>query len=194
MRQMHSCTKFQRIRREGPWRHSDLLRERDIETVSVCKECGRERSHKFPKVVAVEKEASTSTVILDPVLRSLARNLASASRNTTDIRAEGLIRRLGGIQTELNIERLAGAAPLRLIYRHLSGGLRLHTIRVLDRVALDEIARPGVKTHRATVLADARSSVRDLVNPEAISIREILGGEGASRLDERVIKALASIA
>jgi len=191
---MHNCTKFQKIRREGSWRQSGPLRERDIETVSICKECGRERSRKFRNVVAVEKEASTLTAVADPVLRRLARSLASALRNRTDIRAEGLIRRLGGIQTEVNIERLAAAAPLRLIYRHSSSGLRLHTIRVLERVALDEIARPGVQARRVAVLAEARSTVRDLVNPEAMSIREILGTQEAARLDERVIKALASLA
>ena len=191
---MHNCTRFQKIWREGSWRQSGLFREREIETVFVCKDCGRERSRRFRKLVAIEKEASTSTVVADPVLRRLARNLASASRNRTDTRAEGLIRRLGGVQSELDIERLAAAGPFRLIYRRFSGGLRLHTIRVLEHGALDEIARPGVQARRVRVLAEARNNVRSLVNPEAISIREILGTEGAACLDERVIKALAALA
>src|SRR2546426_247733 len=108
---MHNCTRFQKIRREGSWRQSGLFREREIETVFVCKDCGRERSRRFRKLVAI-----------------------------------------------------------------------------------DEIARPGVRARRASVLAEARSSVRSLINPEAISIREILGTERAARLDERIIKALAALA
>src|SRR5262249_1927889 len=143
---------------------------------------------------AIEKEAISSLVVVDPALRHLARKLTSASRKGIEIRAEGLIRRLGGIQIEVDIERLAAAGPLRLVYRHSPGGWRLYTIRVLERAALEEIGRPGARSHRVSVLAEARSSVRNLVNPEAISIREILASEVADRLDERVVKVLASLA
>lgn len=195
MSEMHSCTKFQKIRREAAWHQSGLLREREIETVFVCKHCGKERPQRFRKVVAIEKEATTATVpVADVGLRRLARNLASACRTRTDIRVEYLVRRLGGIQTELEIERLAAAAPLRLVYRRSAGGLRLHTIRVLERAALDEIARPGAQARQAGVLAKARSWVGPFVNPEAVSIREILEGEAAAHFDERVIKALGFLA
>lgn len=195
MSESHKCAQFQKIRREGPWHLTGALREREIEVVFVCGGCGRERPGRFRKVVAIEKEASVhSTLVPDPPLRRVAAKLASLSKARSQFRAEGLVRRLGGIQAECNVERLAGAAPLRLIYRFSSGVLRLHAIRVLDRAPLEEIARPGVLARRMTVLAEARSTVRELANPEAASIREILKADGAANLDERVIKSLASLA
>jgi hypothetical protein len=101
---------------------------------------------------------------------------------------------LGGIQTESEIEQLARQAPLRLIYRRLGGTLQLHSIRILDRPSLEEIAQPGRLAHRAATLAEARDSLQNLRNAQAISIREHVTSDNASQLDERIIKALAGLA
>ncbi len=165
MSETHKCAKFHKIRREGPWRKSGFLRERDIEVISICRDCGRERPGRFRRIIAIEKEANaSSTPVPDPALSRLARKLGSISRKRAEIRAEGLIRRFGGVQAEWDVERLAAGAPLRLIYRPSSGGLRLHAIRVLERAPLDEIARPGLLARRASVLAEARTSIGDVVN------------------------------
>ena len=195
MNEIHKCTNFHRGRREGLWKQSGLFRERDVEVAFVCRDCGRERPGRFRKVIAIEREGSSPQVLAsDARLRRLARCLATLSQNRSEIRADGLIRRLGGVQAEAEIERIATLVPLRLIYRPFSGGLRLHSIRVLDRIPLEEIARPGFLARRANVLADARSSVSDLVDPEAVSIRELLASNEAVDLDERIIKALAALA
>lgn len=195
MNETHKCAKFQRIQREGPWRAAGFLREREIESVSICRDCGRDRPGRFRKIIAVEREGTQpqqgDTSI---ALRRLARRIASLTRTRTEIRANGLIRRLGGIQAESEIERLARAAPLRLNYRRSSGALQLHSIRVLDRSSLENIAQPGVLARRLDALADARRVVNDLINPEAVSIRELLVADEAVRFDERIIKALAALA
>ncbi len=195
MNEVHKCVKFHRTRREGPWQQAGFLREREIEAVSICKDCGRERPGRFRKVIAVEKEGTQPEHgAADASLRRLSRRIASLSQSRTELRANGLIRRLGGIQAESEIERLASSAPLRLVYRPSSGTLQLHSIRVLDRPSLEEIAWPGVLARRARVLAEARNSVRDFVNPEAVTIRELLAAHEALALDEKVIKALAALA
>jgi hypothetical protein len=195
MNQAHTCAKFRSIRREGPWRQTGLLREREVESVSICRDCGRERPGRFRKIVAVEREGTRSQgggVTIS--LRRLARWIVSLSRTRTEIRASGLIRRLGGIQAESEIEQLAHVAPLRLTYRRAVGTLQLHSIRALDRSSLEDIARPGVLARRTAALVEARGTLHNLVNPEAVSIRELLANSKAADFDERIIKALAAVA
>jgi hypothetical protein len=195
MNQVHSCTKFRSIRREGPWRQIGLLREREIDSVSVCSGCGRERAGRFRKTIAIEKEGDRSqTTATTSPLRRLARRLLTISRDRTEIRAAGLMRRLGGIQTESEIEQLAHQTPLRLTYRRIAGAFQLHSIRILDRPSLQDIAQPGLMARRAAALAEAHLSLKNLNNTESISIREHLTSNSASELDERVIKALTALA
>lgn len=195
MSEVHTCTKFQRIRREGPWRQLGFLREREVESVSICRGCGCDRPGRFRKIVAVEREGNDSQATgATTSLRRLAHKLLSLSRNRTEIRATGLMRRLGGIQTESEIEQLAHQAPLRLIYRRVSGTLQLHSIRITNRLSLEDIARPGLLARRTATIAGARKSLENLSNAESISIREYLSSNGADELDERVIKALAGLA
>lgn len=195
MTEIHKCVTFQRLRREAPWRSMGSLRERDIEAISVCRDCGRERPGRFRKIIEVQRESSQPQIaIVDASLRLLARRIASRSRNHTELRADRLVRRLGGVQAESDIERLASAARLRLVYRSSAGTLQLHSIRVLDRSELEELARPGLLARRASVLEAARNAVQQLVNPEAVSIREILTAHEAMNFDDRVIKTLAALA
>lgn len=195
MNQAHTCTQFRTIQREGPWRQTEVLREREVESISICRDCGRERPARFRKIVAVEKEGIQSQADSITIsLRRLARRIASLSRTRTEIRANGVIRRLGGIQAESEIEQLARAAPLRLTYRATGGSLQLHSIRVLDRSTLENIAAPGLLARRTAALVEARSTLQNLVNAEAVSIRELLEDSKAAELDERIVKALAALA
>src|SRR5207244_1030915 len=86
------------------------------------------------------------------------------------------------------------AALLRLTYRRAGGTLQLHSIRVLDRSSLEEIAQPGMLARRTAALVEARGSLQNLGNPEAVSIREVLASNKAAEFDERMIKALAGLA
>jgi len=52
------------------------------------------------------------------------------------MRAEPLIRRLGGARTEADIERLAEYGGIRLIYQPRSGALHMTAILVIDRSRL----------------------------------------------------------
>ncbi len=195
MKQAHTCVKFRSIRREGPWQQTGLFREREVESVSICRDCGRARPGRFRKIVAVEREGTHSQAGGVTIsLRRLARRIVSLSRARTEIRANGLIRRLGGVQAESEIEQLAHAALLRLIYRRAGGTLQLHSIRVLDCSSLEEIAQPGLLARRTAALAEARGTLQNLVNPEAVSIREVLASNKAAEFDERMIKALAALA
>src|SRR5207253_8495460 len=121
MNQAHTCVKFRSIRREGPWQQIGLFREREVESVSICRDCGRERPRRFRKFVAVEREGTDSQAGGATIsLRRLARRIVSLSRARTEIRANGLIRRLGGVQAESEIEQLAHAALLRRSEEHTS--------------------------------------------------------------------------
>jgi hypothetical protein len=104
------------------------------------------------------------------------------------------MRRLGGIQTESEIEQLAHQAPVRLSYRRVGGTFQLYSLRILDRHSLEDVAQPGLLARRTATLAQARTSLANLSNAESISIREYLSSNGATGLDERVIKALAALA
>lgn len=195
MNEAHTCANFRRVRREGLWQQVGLLREREIESVFICRECGRDRPGRFRKMVAVEREGNDSTATgATTSLRRLARRLLSLSRNRTEIRATGLMRRLGGIRTESEIEQLAHHAPVRLSYRRVGGTLQLHSVRILDRPSLEDVAQPGLLARRTATLAEARTSLANLSNAESISIRDYLSSDKGSELDERVIKALAAVA
>jgi hypothetical protein len=195
MKEVHTCRNFQSIRREGPWRQVGLLREREIESVFICRDCGRDRPGRFRKIVEIEREGNDSAAISATTsLRRLARRLLSLSRNRTEIRAIGLMRRLGGIQTESEIEQLAHQASVRLSYRRVGGTFQLHSLRILDRLSLEDVAQPGLLARRTATLAEARTSLANLSNAESISIRAYLISDGATGLDERVIKALAALA
>lgn len=191
---VHKCERFRKERVEGPWFKSGALREREIQQASICIACGRQRPSKFRRIVSIEKEASSSAAIFDPELRLLARKIHNASPTRSDVGADRFIRKLNGVHTEIDIERLACAAPIRLIYRRSGGAIRLYTIRILDRAALAEIAQPGLANRRAALLAQARAGLEALTNPEALSIRDVLEADSAERLDERVVKALAALA
>jgi hypothetical protein len=104
------------------------------------------------------------------------------------------VRRLGGVRIEVELEQLAAYAPIRLVYRRHNGSFRLHSLRVLDRVALSEIAHPGETTRRAIALASARRIVAELTHPAAQSIRELLEEDDSVTLDERIVTVLAALA
>lgn len=143
----------------------------------------------------IEKEAVASQqAVADPLLRQFAAQMESAFRGSRTVRAAPLVRRLGGVRAEGELERLATVVPIRLLYRRQSGGLQLDTIRLLDAEALTEVAHPGVAARRASVLSSAQASIATLDHPEARHITEILSSDTARGFGEKTVRALAGLA
>lgn len=195
MTDTHRCTRFRRRRIENVWRDKGVFREREIEKTTVCAECGRERPSRFRKILAIEKEAKTPILpAIDLPLRRLARLLASLSKKRQVIRAGPLMKRVGGVRVEAELERLASCGSIRLIYQQKAGGLRLESLHVLDPNALSELASPGAAAKRVAALTEAQKQLATLTHPEALAIRDLLITDPQPRMDERVIKSLAGLA
>ena len=190
----HRCVRFRHERREGPWRDAGLLRERDVERIAVCTECGRGRSGRYRKVVAVERESRGLAAAPETFLRELAGRLEILFRGRKTLRAGPLLRRLGGIRSESDLETLAASAPIRLVYHPRGGALLLHEIHALDPEKLGEISRPGAAARRRAALAETRSATEGLTHPAAQAIGEMMAGEDAAGWDERVLRSLAALA
>jgi hypothetical protein len=190
----HRCVRFRREGREGSWRDAGLLREREVERVAVCAECGRGRPARYRRVVAVEREGRGFAAVQEAFLRELAGRLELLFRCRKRIRAGPLLRRLGGVPKESDLETLAASAPIRLVYRPKEGALLLEEIHVLDPEKLGEIARPGAAARRRAALEEARSATEGLTHPAARAIGEMVAGEGAAGQDERVLRTLAALA
>jgi hypothetical protein len=171
-----------------------LLRERDVERVAVCTECGRGRSGRYRKVVAVEREGRGLAGAPDTFLRELAGQLEVLFRGRKTLRAGPLLRRLGGVRSESDLETLTASAPIRLVYHPKGGALLLHEIHALDPEKLGEISRPGAAARRRAALAEARSATEGLTHPAAQAIGEMVAGEDATGWDERVLRSLAALA
>src|SRR5258707_6526349 len=192
---MHRCSKFRRERKECDWCAIGPFRQREVENVYTCVDCGRERPSQFRKVIALEKEVKTPRHgTAEVTVRDLARSVDSACKTTQQLLAAPLMKRLGSVRIESALEQLAAYAPMRLVYRRQNGSFRLHGVRVLDRAALSEVAHPGAINRRATALAGARRVVTGLTHPAAQSIRELLEEEDSVMLDERVVTALGGLA
>jgi hypothetical protein len=190
----HRCVRYRHERREGPWRDAGLLREREVERIAVCIECGRTRSGRYRKVVAIERESRGKASAHDAFLRELAGRLEALLRDRKTLRAGPLLRRLGGVRSESDLETLAASASIRLVYRPKGGALLLHEVHALDLERLGELSRPGEATRRKAALAEARSETEALTHPEARAIGEIVAGEEAAGWDERVLRSLSSLA
>jgi hypothetical protein len=171
-----------------------LLRERDVERVAVCIECGRTRSGRYRKVIAVERESRGLEAVHDTFLRELAGRLEVLLRGRKTLRAGPPLRRLGGVRSESDLETLAASAPIRLVYRPKGGGLLLHEVHALDSEALGELSHPGEAGRRKAALAEARSATKGLTHPEAQAIGEMVSGEDAAGWDERVLRSLTALA
>jgi Wadjet protein JetD, C-terminal len=189
----HIC-KFRSARKESSWHETGALREREIERVSLCVECGKERSGRFRKIVALERESVSVGVQPDVLIRRLARKLDAMFQTRDFIRAEPLIRRLGGAGGEAEIERLALHGGIRLIYQRHGGTLHLKAIRVLDRSVLAETAEPGAAQRRKIALEEARRLVQGMQHPQAQAVAEHFFEERAEFLDYQTVRALAALA
>ena len=190
---LHVC-QFRPQRRERAWALLGAYHERAIERISVCATCGKERAARFRKVVFVEREGAGQPVESDPRVRRLARILDQRFQTRDAIRVQPLIRRLGGVHIEADLERLALHGGIRLIYQPHVGSLRLHAVRVIDRAGLAEIAEPGAAERRRTVLIRARESAVDLHHPQAQAIADLLQADSATLLDYQLVSALAGLA
>lgn len=191
--EQHVCV-FSDRKRVGLWSSVGPYRERTIERAGICAVCGKERRSKFRKVLHVEKEAASALRSADPTIRRLARTLDIRFQTRDEIRAEPLIRRLGGVHVETDLERLALQGGIRLIYRPRVGSLHLSAIRAIDRTALTEIAEPGAAERRKSALEHARRLVAAVEHPQAQMIAELLDADAARLLDEQCIQALAALA
>lgn len=189
----HVCV-FRARKRAGLWSNIGPYRERTIEHVGICAVCGKERRSNFRKILQVEKETASPLKFADPAIRRLAKILDTRFQTRDAIRAEPLIRRLGGVHAESDLERLALQGGIRLVYRPRIGSLHLSAIRAIDRTVLAEIAEPGAAERRKSALERARKSVATLEHPQAQMIAEILYADAARRLDEACIHALAALA
>src|SRR5206468_12045988 len=83
----HVC-RFRYIKKEGNWRRSGALQEREIERISACESCGKERIGRFRRIVGVEKESAGGLSNPDIYIRRLARKLETLSQTRDLIRAE----------------------------------------------------------------------------------------------------------
>jgi hypothetical protein len=190
----HRCARYRSERREGPWRHAGLLREREVERIKVCPECGRERIGRFRKLFAVEREGDPCETAPDGSIRHLARRLEVILKGRGRIRGDTLLRHLGGVRGEASLESLAPYSPIRLVYHRRGGNLHLHELLLLNARSLTELARPGAEAKRREALETARRETAALVHPEAQAIAEHLTVEEATAMDMRVIRSLAALA
>jgi hypothetical protein len=191
----HRCARFRAVRRPGPWRTAGPLQERDVERVSLCSECGKERGGRFRKIVAVERQAvSPSVGQADAGLRQLARRVLARAQGRRSLRADPLVRALGGVRAESDLERLAALGSIGLEYRPKTGSLSLHAVHILAPETLAETARPGDAARRHAALAEARRRTSGLLHPQSQLVAEVLAGEDAPALGEPAIRALAGLA
>jgi hypothetical protein len=189
----HIC-RFRLQRRERAWSLHGAYRERAIESISVCAICGRERAAKFRKVAFIERESADPQPEPDFRVRKLARILDQRFQTRDIVRVQPLIRRLGGVRIEADLERLAIHGGIRLTYQRQAGSLSLHELRVIDRAGLAEIAEPGAVERRRAGLIRAREATVDLHHPQAQAIADLLQGDSAALFDYQLVCALAGLA
>ena len=189
----HVC-RFRYIKKEGNWRRSGAFQEREIERISTCESCGTERIGRFRRILAVERESAGDVSNPDIYVRGLARKLETLFQTRDLIRAEPLIRRLGGARTEADIERLAEYGGIRLIYQPRSGALHMTAIRVIDRSWLADTGEPGAEQLRRVALDEARRELVGLEHPQAQAIADLIQSEAAQLLDYRTVRVLRALA
>ncbi len=189
----HVC-RYRVIRKEREWRVTGVLREREIESSRECADCGREPKARFRRVTAVEREAAVPLDSPDFGVRKLARKLFLRFQDRDVLRAQPLIRQMGGIAAESDVERLASYGGIRLVYQPSQGTLHLKSIRVLDRNLLAEVAEPGSARLRQKALAGARRELERVQHPQAEAIAECIRSDTAEKLHLQTIRALAALA
>src|SRR5882762_191267 len=194
MSETHQCSLKQAIR-ESEWRSIGVLRQREIERVFVCNQCGRVREGRFRKIARIEKEAAFNSEMLpDPALRHCARLIASLAQCRKRLRAATVAKRLGGATADSLLERLCAFGFLSLVYLPKRGTLHLHELCILNSPALHDFGHPGDTERRSNGLQAGRTEVANLVHPSAVEIREILASEDAITLHPRVVTSLAGLA
>jgi hypothetical protein len=194
MSETHQCSLKQAMR-ESEWRIIGVLRQREIERVFICSQCGRVREGRFRKIVRIEKEAAFNSEMLpDPALRHCARVIASLAHGREQLRAATVAKRLGGATADSLLERLCAFGFLRLVYLPKHGTAHLHEVCILNSASIHDFGHPGDTERRSNALQAARASVANLVHPSAVEIREILASDDARTLDPKVVTSLAGLA
>src|SRR5260370_24114614 len=96
MSETHQC-RLKQAMRVSEWRIIGELRQREIERVFVCSQCGREKEGRFRKIVRIEKESAFNSELLpDAALSHCARVIASLAHGREQLRAATVAKRLGG--------------------------------------------------------------------------------------------------
>jgi hypothetical protein len=160
----------------------------------VCVGCGRQKKARFRRIIATEKEAAVPLANPDFSIRRIARKLFIRFQHRDLLRAQPLIRQLGGVVGESDVERVASYGAIRLIYQPVRGSLHLKAIRLLDRPALGEIAEPGSAKLRRTAIDEARLALAHVQHPQAEAIAEWIRADSAETLHHQTIRALAGLA
>jgi hypothetical protein len=194
MSETHHCRPKRAIR-QSEWRIIGVLRQREIERVFVCSQCGRVREGRFRKIIRIEKEAAFNPEVLpDPALRHCARVIASLAHGRDRLRAATVAKRLGGATADPLLERLCAFGFLRLVYLPKHGSVHLHELCILNSAAIHDFGHPGDTERRSKALQAARTLVANLVHPSAVEIREIIAANDAMALDAKVVTSLAGLA
>lgn len=117
-----------------------------------------------------------------------------------DLRARGLLAALAarGVpssRAELWLEAFLSAGWLRLAWRLRGTRRMLLHVRLLDILALEEIARPGERERRLRAIEEARHRVASLGHPVAREVGRLLASSDAARAwSPDLVRALGAVA
>jgi len=95
---------------------------------------------------------------------------------------------------EDELEHFLRAGWIALTWKLVDAKKDLARVRVCNREALEEFARPGLAVERRIALEAARESVRPLTHPVAADVARLLAQPEAQKWDPRLLNALAAIA
>lgn len=187
----------------GPWQSEGDLRVREARRVPRCRVCGREQPERHPRTALrreVETIAPRAPALPDETARRVAARLATtataAGEDPVGIGFQGLCStvRLPASAVEESLSGLLRAGWVRLSYRIDGTRRTLQAVSVLDRDAVESLARPGLRERRDVAIQHGRTSLRGLAHPVAARVMELLDSREVERISPEVIDALAEVA
>lgn len=201
--QPHQCRYRERLT-WGEWAKIGDLRERAARRVAVCTSCGRERPArrlKPPALVEAEAAHPTLPLLPDAAARVVAAELVRRGERgkAPSLRARGLLtalaaHRVPSSRAEHWLETFLRAGWLQLTWQLRGTRRTLLALRLLDVGALEDVARPGEREHRARTLREAQCRVASIEHPLAREVERLLTSDTARALSPDLIRALAAVA